>query len=153
MIILPYIGNGRPSPVLTLEGGIAIPFINKTGAPSVKGTLLDTEGSIDMGVTIAGADEPDVMGVMYQAGIVDGEWALVVIAGVAQVLLEDSTISTRGYWARTSITQDGRADITNAVPPGGTINEIDAHFREIGHCLESKGGGTDVLALVLLHFN
>lgn len=153
MILTPYIGNGRKSPVLTLEGGIAIPLINKTGAISVKGTLVNTESSVDMGVGIAGADEPDIIGAMYQEGIADGEQALVVISGVAQVLLQDNTISTRGYWARMSITQAGRADITNSAPGGGAINEIDAHFREIGHCLESKGSGTDILALILIHFN
>jgi hypothetical protein len=153
MILTRYIGNGRRSPLLTVEGGIVIPLINKTGAVSVKGTLVNTEGSVDMGVAIVGADDPDIIGAIYQDGKADGDEVLVVIAGVAQVLLQDGTISTRGYWARVSATQAGRADITNAAPGGGTIIAIDGHFREIGHCLESKGSGTDVLAKVLLHFN
>ena len=76
-----------------------------------------------------------------------------VVSGIAEVLLEDGTASIHGYWARTSITDAGRADITNAEPPGGGIPQADIHFREIGHCLESKSSGTDVLAKVVLHFN
>ena len=151
------VGNGT-EPIdlgftFTDEGGFAIYLINKTGAASVKGTLVDTKASIDNAVNIVGADEPDIVGVVYENGIADGDLVLVVISGVAEVLLEDSTASTRGYWARISITQNGRADITNAAPPGGGVAEIDRHFREIGHCLESKGAGTDVLAKCILHFN
>lgn len=147
------IGNGRQSPLLTAEGGIAIPLINKTGAPSIKGTLVNTEANTDFGVNTVAADEPDIIGAIYQDGIPDGESVLVVISGAAQVLLEDGTTATRGYWCRVSATQAGRADITNAEPPGGTINAIDAHFKEAGHALESVGSGTDVLATIILHFN
>jgi len=73
--------------------------------------------------------------------------------GVAEVLLEDTTTSTRGYWAAISTTQNGRADITLAVPPGGGIPQADRHFQEIGHSLESKPAGTDVLSKIILHFN
>jgi len=33
------------------------------------------------------------------------------------------------------------------------MGKIDSHFREIGHCLESKEAGTDVLCKIALHFN
>lgn len=147
------VGNGRLSPLLTPIGGIAIPLINKTGAPSIKGTLIDTEASIDKAVTIEDADGVDAMGVIYQDGVPDGEPVLVVITGVAEVLIEDATAATRGYWCRTSITAAGRADITNAAPPGGGLPEHDIHFKEVGHALESKSSGTDVLAKIILHFN
>lgn len=146
------IGPGKRS-VLTPEGGIAIYLKNKTGAPSVKGTLVNTESSEDYSIDIAGADEPDIIGAVYEDGVADGELVLVVILGVADVLLEDGTASTRGYWCRISETQAGRADITNAAPPGGTISAIEGHFREIGHCMESKLSGVDILARILMHFN
>ena len=147
------IGNGRLSPLLTESGGIAIPLINKTGADSVKGTLVNTDATIDLAINIVAADQPDIIGVVHQDGVPDGEKVLVVISGVAEVLIEDGTGSTRGYWCRASATIPGRADITNIEPPGGTINAIDAHFREIGHCLQSKRSGIDVLAKIILHFN
>lgn len=153
------LGNKLPASLdsafigFTKEGGLWQKYINKTGLLSVKGTLVNTEASVDKGVNIVAADESDIIGVVYDDGIEDGEFIRVVTSGQAQVLLEDGTTATRGYWGRISITQAGRADITTAEPPGGTINAIDAHFREIGHCLESKIAGADVLAFVHLHFN
>ena len=76
-----------------------------------------------------------------------------MIHGIADVLLEDATASTLAYWARTSITQAGRADITNAAPPGGGVAAIDRHFREIGHCIQAVTAGTDKLARIVMHFN
>jgi hypothetical protein len=73
----------------------------------------------------------------------------VVVSGIADVLLQDSTASTRGYWVRTSTTTAGRADATNADPPGLVV----AHMSEIGHCLQSQIAGTNVLARCVLHFN
>lgn len=68
------------------------------------------------------------------------------------MLLEDSTASTRGYWVKMSGTA-GRADATNAAPPGGGIPELDEHMTELGHALETKTGGTDVLCKIVMHFN
>lgn len=147
------LGNGGNTVLETKEGGEARLYINKTGAPSIKGTLVNTEASEDFAVNVAGADEPDVMGIIYNDGVPDGGKVWVVTDGDADVLLEDSTASTRGYWARISITQAGRADITNAAPPGEGIPEAARHFKEIGHCQQSVIAGTDQLARVSLHFN
>lgn len=94
----------------------------------------------------ANSDEP--IGVVYEAGVADASDAWIWTSGaVCQVLLKDGTASTRGNWAYVSDTA-GRADLTNADPIGAT-----EHTREIGHCLESKSSGTNVLARVTLHFN
>ena len=146
------IGPGKPS-VLTPEGGIAIWMINGTGATSIKGTIVGTSPSVDNGVEISPANVADMIGVIYDNGVPDGELVRVVITGVAQVLIRDSTPATRGYWCRMSITQAGRANITNASPPGGGIPEIDEHFKEIGHSLESATAGTDVLVKISVHLN
>ena len=146
------IGPGKRS-VLTPEGGIGVYFINKTGAASVKGTLVNTEASEDFAVNTVSADEPDIVGVIYEDGIPDGEKVLVIVTGIADVLIEDGTSATRGYWCRISETQAGRADITNSEPPGGTISAIESHFKEIGHCLENKVSGTDILCKIAMHFN
>ena len=132
---------------LTPEGGMAVYFINKTGAPSI------TEASEDFAVDIADADETDIIGTIYQDGIADGELVLVVISGIADVLLEDNSAATRGYWCRISETQAGRVDMSNAEPPIGTIANIQAHLKETGHCMQSVTAGTDKLARMLMHFN
>lgn len=140
--------------ILTPEGGIAVQMINKTGGPSVKGTIVDSDPSVDFAVRVCPANNSDATGVIYQDGIPDGKPVFVVVSGMADVLLQDGTASTRGYWIKISATQAGRADMTNPNPPGsGTIAEIDNHFREIGHCIQSKLSGTDVLARASLHFN
>jgi hypothetical protein len=73
----------------------------------------------------------------------------VVTDGFAEVLLEDTTAATVGYWARASTTAPGRADCTISAPPGLILS----HFAEIGHVAQDQTTGTDKKALVLLHFN
>jgi hypothetical protein len=138
---------------MTPEGGIAIRLTNKSGATSVKGRLVRASAGTNNAYELSGADVPNVIGVEYEAGIADGSECWVVVYGVAEVLLQNSTASTRGYWAKQSDTVAGRADITNALPPGGTIAALEDHGSEIGHCIESKTAGTDVLAKIVMHFN
>lgn len=137
----------------TPEGGVARAFINKTGAPSVRGTLVELSDTTPNAVDIIGADEPHPIGVMELDGIPDGALCWVVYSGPAHVLIEDGTAATVGYWVRASATVAGRADATTDVPAGGTVTALNNHMREIGHCMETVGSGTDVLALVHLHFN
>ncbi len=137
----------------TLEGGRAIKLTNKTGVASVKGIVVKPSSSTDYAVDVCDADGVDPIGVVYEDGIADGSEVWVVISGIAEVLLEDSTATTRGYWARTSITQAGRADITAALPPEGTIQALENHFSEIGHSIQSVTAGTDKLARIVMHIN
>jgi len=137
----------------TTEGGLAVKMLNKTGVASVKGTVVQLSTSIERSVEISPADEEEAMGIIYDNGIADGEFVWIVIQGIVDILIEDGQTATVGFWVRTSITQDGRADITNADPPGGGIPQADQHFRELGHCQESKSSGTDVLARCIIHFN
>ena len=135
--------------LITPEGGVAIKLTNKTGANSVKGTIVVADPDVDNAFEIAPADTQSPIGVVYEAGVADGSDAWVVVYGIAEVLLKDSTTSTRGYWAKVSDT-NGRADITTSNPPVATAAE---HSKEIGHGLESKSGGTDVLTKIAMHFN
>ncbi len=138
----------------TEEGGLAIRLINNTGAASVKGSVVDASHSVEAAVELEGAGDLDPIGVIYDDGVADGDWVWIVVSGIADVLLEDGTGSTYGNWVETSGTAAGRADATNAAPPAsGVIGEVQEHFREIGHCLETKGAGTGVLARCVLHFN
>lgn len=147
-------GEGLPLKFdVTPEGGYAVPMINKTGAASVKGTLVEVYDAtaIDYAVDIAVADALDCIGAIYDDGVADGSEVWVVCGGFADVLLKDSTASTRHYWVKVSDVA-GRADATNANPPGGLIGQLFEHFGEIGHAVQTVSSGTDVLARVMLHF-
>lgn len=144
---------GSDNVMVTEEGGLAIRLVNDTGASSVKGTVVAASTSVESAFDEVAADATNAIGVVYEDGIADGQSCWVAIQGRAQVLLEDSTASTVGYWVKVSDTQAGRADATNALHPGGTIAAIEDHLSEIGHCLESVTAGTDELAWCILHFN
>ncbi len=147
-----HIGPGNDKVKFTPEGGIAVRLINKTSAPSVKGTIVVADSTTDDAFKVATGSDPDCIGVVYDDGVADGSECWVVTFGIAEVLLKDATASTRGYWVQASDT-GGRADATNAAPPGGGVTEIDRHFTEVGHCIEFKNAGTNVLCKVVMHFN
>ncbi len=130
-----------------------VQLINDTGLPSIYGELVNCSQAVDMAFDQTLANDNHCIGVVAQPDIADGELCWIIYEGIAQVLLEDASASTHGYWGRTSITQAGRADFTNPLPPGNGILEADRHFYEIGHILESVTAGTDKLAKAILHFN
>ncbi len=138
---------------MTAIGGLAVKMTNKTGANTVAGQLVRADGTVDDAVDLTGTDELECFGVFLESGIADGSEAWVVVSGIADVAMEDNTTATRGNWVRTSITEAGYADATNAATPQ-PINQT--HFTEIGHCIETvaaTGGGTHILARCILHFN
>lgn len=131
---------------LTREGGLALRLTNKTGVASVKGTIVEAHAGTDNAFRVCDANSVEPFGVVYENGIADGEECIVVIGGRVQVLLKDLTLSTRNNWVGVSDVA-GRAIATGASPPAAPT-----HFKEIGHCIESKGADTDVLAFCILHF-
>ncbi len=138
---------------ITVLGGIAIKLTNKTGANSVAGQLVQADTANNDAVKLTGIDEEETIGVFYESGVSDGSEAWVVISGIADVAMEDDTTATRGNWVRTSITEAGYADATNAAPPSPAAF---SHFNEIGNCIETvtaTGIGTHILARCVLHFN
>jgi hypothetical protein len=135
---------------ITAEGGIAIRLINATGAPSVKGTIVMASSTVPLAFDVCPANGFQPIGAVYEAGIANGAPCLVVITGVAEVLLANGTGSTMGNWVRTSITTAGRVDATGA---GGGPGFVAQHFAEVGHCLETKSPGTNVLCKIAMHFN
>ncbi len=107
----------------------------------------DTTVSAISGISFQ-IESGEFVGAMGESGIADGQPVWVARAGPVQFLLEDSTAATHGNWVQTSDSVAGRVDATNASAPGAVI----AHFQEVGHCVESKGSGTDVLCRVNCHF-
>ncbi len=138
---------------MTPIGGYAIKLTNTTGAVTVAGQLVKADSATNDAVVLTGADDLEGFGVFLDSGIADDAEAWVVIAGIADVAMEDNTTATRGNWVRVSITEAGYADATNLTVPQ-PINQT--HFAEIGHCIETvtaTGGGTHILARCVLHFN
>ena len=94
--------------IITQHGGVAVSLTNKTGAASVRGTLVHCDETTDNAFSSQTA-ELDTMGAVYEDGIADGEECFVVVAGIGHFLLKDATEAIRGYWVQASDT-DGRAD-------------------------------------------
>lgn len=133
----------------TGERGLLVKHINRTGHASVKGECVACSTTADNEV-ICSPNGFDIIGVVAEAGIAEGAEMWVWKTGsVAQVLLKDGTAATRGYVALGDDV-DGRV-YGIAVPNSNPVQA--EHFREIGHFHESKDAGTNVLALVDLHFN
>lgn len=142
---------------LTKAGGLAVKLVNKTGAASVRGTIVDATSTLDDAFKVTDADELQPIGAVYEVDVADGSWCWIVVAGRCQVLLEGGTASTHGNWVYTSDVA-GYADATLAAPPGGGIPELETHMQEIGHCLESLpalGGEAMIpqLCWIMMHFN
>jgi hypothetical protein len=131
---------------LTPEGGVYQLFVNDTGEPSVKGTIVTVSMSVDSAVRVAPADSQAPIGVIYESGVPNGSPVKVVVYGKAEVLLKDGVSSNRGYWCGVS---DTAGRMTQAVAPANT----DERLRQIGYSLEGKTGGTNVLSLVQLMLN
>jgi hypothetical protein len=134
----------------TGERGVQVKIINRTGHTSVKGELVSCSTTADK-EAILQANEYDTIGVVDEAGVAEASEMWIWMPGsICQVLYKDSTASTHGNILIASAT-DGRAeDIAN---PGGGLPGTDTHFKECGHVLETKVGGTNVLVLAAIHFN
>lgn len=134
----------------TSERGFLLKLVNRTGASSVKGTLVSCSTTADREV-VKQANEYDTIGVVQEAGVAEGGYMWVwMIGSVCQVLMKDTVAAVRGDILLAADT-DGRA--TDAANPGEGLPGTDTHFKECGHFMESKTGGTNVLALAILHFN
>lgn len=135
--------------MITPEGGYCIRMANRTGAASIKGTIVTASSAYDNAFALE-TNEFDAIGIVYEDGIPDGQDVWVVVCGRAQVMLKDGTASTRGQFFICA-DDDGRAlAITN---PGVGLPATETHFKEIGHCFESVTSGTNKLAWAVLHFN
>jgi hypothetical protein len=132
------------------NGRTMVQLINRTGSSSVKGTLVSAASGYDNAFVLQ-SNEFDTIGVVLTSGITDGELCWIITNGVAEVLLKDGTAATRGNWVIAADT-DGRADASQPTPtPNTTLGEHTTHFKEVGHCLETKNSGTNVLAKVIFH--
>lgn len=132
---------------LTPEGGVASKFTNNSGGTLAHGTAVSLSSSNDASV-VPQNNEYDCIGFVYGSSINGGDcW--VITCGVAEALFANGNQPQRGYWVKCSAT-DGRVEA--AVGPS-SVSAIAAaeHFREVGHCLETKAAGTGVVARIVVH--
>jgi hypothetical protein len=132
-------------------GGLMIKLTNRTGAPTVKGSVVSSSPDYDNSFHLQ-SNEFDAIGVVLDDGIPDGNEAYVIVSGIAEVLFKVNVTATRGYVALSADT-DGFADNID-VPSSNPV--VAQHFKEIGHVLETKvprDQTSSVLAKVMLHFN
>lgn len=138
-----------PKVKMTPEGGIAVQLVNKTGAASVAGSLVKAGTGVDESFVLAATTSYDHCGVVYESGIADGSACWVVVAGIAEVLVDDSQAVARGDLILSSTTTAGRVDVSAAIPP---VSDAD-HFREVGHAITAVSAGTNAKFKLLLHWN
>ena len=129
---------------MTPEGGLAVRLTNKTGAASIKGTIVGIKSGTDNAFDLTAIDAAYNFGVVYESGIADAALCWVVVAGIAEVLMKNA--ATRGQMCRVGLTADEgeTAGYAMAAAQSGT-----ASAYKIGDCLESKDA--DALCKVLLH--
>ena len=130
-------------------GGTAFIGINRTGADSIRGTVV-TQGP-ERGVVVFPGDDTHAGGVVYEDGISDGEPMWVVTFGPARVLLKDGTGATEADWLKTSDVA-GRTEAAPK-PTALGIPELYDHFRMAGFVIDTIEAGTDVLCLAFIRFN
>lgn len=140
-----YSRFGSSGTGITSEGGLYETFINNTGT-SVKGTIVIASTTVNNAVDTAPANTEMAIGSIYESGVANGSSIKVVVYGKAQVLLKNTASATRGYWC-------GVSDTNGRMYQAATAPSTTEHFREIGHSLQTVTGGTDVLALIQMHFN
>jgi hypothetical protein len=132
------------------DGGLELLLVNKTGAPSVKGTVVSSH-TTDFGVIKTIIDRPDPYGIIAESDVADGDNVWVTVSGIAEVLFVGDAVA--GHFARICVAGDADA------ADGKAISEVrpsspfatDKHFMEIGYVITSHTGAG--LAKVILHFN
>lgn len=136
----------------TADGGLAVKLINKTGAASVKGTVVAASTGTEGAFILSAIDSVDPIGVVFEEGIADGSACWVTVAGKAKVLF--TTNVTKGQFCRVpeaGDTGEAAGYAVSAAPPANPNVAVESHFREIGHALQATSAGA--LTLIMLHFN
>jgi hypothetical protein len=137
-------------PYVTNLGSPYQNFINLTGNPSVKGMLVAASTVAERAFRVP-TNPFDVIGVVVEDGVANGNQTKVVTAGLAEVLIAPDTTCGFAGWIRALSDNYGYA--VNTTDPAG-VSAIAAadHFKEIGHSF-SKIASTDTnrLALVMVH--
>jgi hypothetical protein len=116
---------------------------NLLGNATVKGELIAASPRESMAFTHAPANALAAGGILYESGVANAAQAWVVVAGIAEALVETTAAATAGKWVSASYTQVGRIEANTAGPPDATTPPLTAeHFHELGHCLSNADAGS-----------
>jgi hypothetical protein len=139
------------SDAVTGECGLQIKMTNATGDNTVKGYLCTVDTSATNAFISTPINRPDIIGIVYEANVANGQEAWVWIQGKVQIYFNGNV--TRGQFARSTATGDAdtTAGFAQAENAPSSPFATDKHFQEIGHCVESRTGAG--LALTIIHFN
>lgn len=129
----------------TKEGGLYQVFVNATGAPSKKGTIVNVSPTITNGVSIAPASSTLAVGIIAEDNIPHGSLVKVVVYGRAYVLMKNATAANVGYWGFCSSVA-GRMTQQSSPATGSS------RYTQVGVILENKPAGTDVLVMTQVIF-
>lgn len=124
-------------------GGLLIQVINKTGATSIYGTVVDAATGSDNAVSLSPASGNTPIGIMYSSSISNLATCWIAVAGKADILLATGITASAGDWLGVS-TVPGYASASNS-PPADT-----RHDYEIGHCIKAASAGG--LTRGIIHF-
>lgn len=120
------------------ERGSLAKIINRTGATSVKGTLVAASTAYSAAVMLP-VTGYDVIGVVYESGIANGSSMWIWLPGShCRALLVNSTGMSRGQRMAASLTTLGRM----------TTSTSDTDHARIGFSLQVQSGGTDILGII-----
>lgn len=137
-IVSTYLRSNRGR---TADGGFATQYINKTGAPSVRGNVLCPDPANADSVILTPPNCLNPIAIFVDSGIADGSLAWCAIAGRAKVWMDGGGCVKADRIITSAVA--GRGDVNN-------LPAVAAHFQEIGHSLEDTGANG--LAFCDLHF-
>jgi len=133
-----------PKAKLTAEGGLAVKLTNKTGAASIKGTIVGVDSAAGNAFDLTAIDANYNLGVVYESGVDDGAECWVVVIGIAEVLMKND--ATLGQQCRIPLSTDTGEVAGYAM---AAAQSATASVYKIGDILETKTA--DTLCKVLLH--
>jgi len=133
-----------PKAKLTAEGGLAVKLTNKTGAASIKGTIVGVDSAAGNAFDLTAIDANYNLGVVYESGVDDGAECWVVVIGIAEVLMKND--ATLGQQCRIPLNTDTGEVAGYAMADAQAAT---ASVYKIGDILETKTA--DTLCKVLLH--
>ena len=136
-------GVGNSYFKITPEGGFAVRLTNKSGAATVKGTIVSIKAGVDGEFELTPVNATHCLGVVETDAVVDGGSAFVTVAGIAPVLMKNN--STAGHICRIPLNGDDGEAAGYAMDDAQSTS---ASVYKIGDVLETKNANT--LCLVRL---
>ena len=136
----------------TPEGGFFVTLTNKTGGATTKGYLCGPSSGTANAFTYAPSEAPDIIGIVYDAGIADGAECRIVVAGIADVYVSADGASLEDFVRmNTSGDTSTASGVATAEAVPSSPFSTDKHFQEVGHAIEARGDAG--LIKCVIHFN